>query len=136
MNGLGKQGISLRNSMVGYVIRIAFVVYLIPVYGIKGYIIGMVVSSAIVSAMNMGTVVKTTGMALDIRNWLLRPGIVGLIMFVIGRYVFYFFTIFNQSAAVTTLLAIFGNVLIALILLFVFGVLDKKETLKLIGINK
>ena len=105
-------------------------------YLFKGYIIGMVVSSAIVSVMNMGTVVKTTGMALDIRNWLVKPGIIGVITFVIGRYVYYFFTIFNQSAAVTTLLAIFGNVLIAFILLFVFGVLDRKETLKLIGINK
>lgn len=136
MNGLGKQGISLRNSMVGYVIRIAFVVYLIPIYGIKGYIIGMVVSSAIVSVMNMGTVVKTTGMALDIRNWMVKPGIIGVITLLIGRYVYYFFTIFNQSAAITTLLAIFGNVLIAFILLFVFGVLDRKDTLKLIGINK
>lgn len=136
MNGLGKQGISLRNSMVGYVIRIAFVVYLIPVYGIKGYIVGMVISSACVCAINMGTVIKTTGMVLDLRNWLIKPGIIGAIMFAIGRYIYYFFTIFNLSAALTVLLAVFGNVLIAFILLFVFGVLNTKETLKLIGINK
>lgn len=136
MNGLGKQGISLRNSMVGYAIRIAFVIYFIPAYGIKGYIIGMVVSSAVVSVLNMCTVVKTTGMVLDIRNWLIKPGIIGLIMFVIGKYIYYFFTIFKLGAAITILLAIFGDVLIAFILLFVFGVLDRKETMKLIGINK
>lgn len=135
MNGLGKQGICLRNSMVGYVIRIAFVIYLIPVYGIKGYIVGMVVSSAVVCALNLGTVVKTTGMILDIRNWLIKPGIIGVIMFVIGRYVFYFFTIFKLSGILTILMAIFGNVLIAFILLFLFGVLDKKEMMKLIGIS-
>jgi len=34
MNGLGKQGILLRNSIVGYVIRILFVIYFVPSYGI------------------------------------------------------------------------------------------------------
>lgn len=135
MNGLGKQGISLRNSMIGYVIRIAFVVYFIPVYGIKGYIIGMIVSSAIVCALNIGTVVKTTGMVLDFRNWLIKPGIIGIIMFAIGRYVYYFFTIFKFSSVITVLMAISGNILIAFILLFVFGVLDRKEMMKLIGIK-
>jgi len=38
MNGLGKQGILLRNSIVGYVIRILFVIYFVPSYGIAGYI--------------------------------------------------------------------------------------------------
>lgn len=133
MNGLGKQGISLRNSMVGYAIRIFFVVYLIPVYGIKGYILGMIVSSAIVCFLNMGTVVKTTGMVLDFRNWFIKPAIIGVIMIFIGRYVFYFFTIFKFSSALTVLMAVFGNVLIAFILLFVFGILDRKEMIKLIG---
>lgn len=136
MNGLGKQGISLRNSMVGYVIRIAFVIYLIPVYGLKGYIAGMVVSSALVCVLNMATVVKTTGMVLDFRNWIIKPGIIGLIMFLIGKYIYYFFTIFKLGSSLTILLTIFGDVAIAFILLLVFGVLDRKETLKLIGINK
>ena len=136
MNGLGKQGISLRNSMVGYIIRIAFVIYLIPVHGIKGYIIGMIVSSAIVCALNIATVVKTTGMVLDIRNWLMKPAIIGAVMLAIGRYVFYFFTIFRFSSVLTTIMAVSGNVLIAFILLFVFGILDKKEMMKLIGIKK
>ncbi len=136
MNGLGKQGISLRNSMVGYAIRIAFVIYLIPVYGLKGYIIGMISSSAIVCALNLGTVVKTTGMVLDIRNWLIKPGIIGVIMFAIGRYIYYFFTIFKLSYVLTILMSVFSNILIAFILLFVFGVLDKKEMIKLVGIDK
>jgi len=38
LNGLGKQGISLRNSVIGYSIRIAAVYFLIPVYGIDAYI--------------------------------------------------------------------------------------------------
>jgi len=136
MNGLGKQGVSLRNSMVGYVIRIVFVIYLIPVYGIKGYIVGMVVSSAIVCALNIGTVVKTTGMLLDIRNWLIKPGIIGVIMFAIGRYIYYFFTIFKLGSVLSILMAVSSNVLIAFILLFVFGVLDKKEILNLVGIRQ
>jgi len=53
MNGLGKQGILLRNSIVGYVIRILFVIYFVPSYGIAGYIAGMVVSSICVCILDI-----------------------------------------------------------------------------------
>jgi len=136
LNGLGKQGISLRNSIVGYVIRISFVIYCIPVYGISGYIAGMIISSIFVCCLNIATVVKTTGMALDFRNWILKPGLVGVIMFFIGKYIESFFTIFNLEHTWTIVLTIFGNIIIAFSLMFVFGALDKEELIKLIGLKR
>ncbi|HPD01190.1 MAG TPA: stage V sporulation protein B [Acetivibrio sp.] len=136
LNGLGKQGISLRNSIVGYIIRIAFVIYCIPAYGISGYITGMIISSICVCCLNIATVVKTTGMILDFRNWVLKPGLVGAIMFFIGKYIESFFTIFNLEYTWTVVLTIFGNVITAFSLMFVLGALDREETLKLLGLKK
>ncbi|HHV30232.1 MAG TPA: stage V sporulation protein B [Clostridium sp.] len=136
MNGLGKQGILLRNSIVGYAIRIVFVIYCIPVYGIAGYIAGMVISSICVCILDVSTVVKTTGMALDFRNWILKPGLVGIIMLLIGKYVQSFFTIFNLSHLWTVVLTIVGNIVIGFLLMFALGALDKDEMLTMIGLKK
>lgn len=136
LNGLGKQGISLRNSIIGYVIRISFVYFCIPLYGTKGYVCGLVISSACVCGLNLHTVVKTTGMTLDIRNWIFKPGLVGAIMFFIGKYVYSFFNIFELGSNWNTVLAIAGNVIVAISLMVTVGVLQKEEVLKLIGIKK
>ncbi|TYQ16793.1 UNVERIFIED_CONTAM: stage V sporulation protein B [Acetivibrio alkalicellulosi] len=132
LNGLGKQGISLRNSVVGYIIRIIFVVYCLPVYGIPGYITGLIISSAIVCILNICTVIKTTGMAIDFRNWIIKPGIVCLIMIFTGKYIYSFFTLFDAGNRGTVILALIGNIIIGFLLMFVSGVLDKEEILKLI----
>ena len=127
LNGLGKQGISLRNSLIGYAIRICFVYFLLPVYGINSYIWGIVASYACVSVMNMYTVSRVSGMALDVRNWVLKPGIVGVVMVLSGKYILSFFEIFSPSHTWTVVFAVTGNILAALSLLLVFGVLDRRE---------
>lgn len=136
LNGLGKQGVSLRNSIVGYIIRIAFVYICIPIYGTMGYVWGLVISSICVCSLNLFTVVKSTGLILDIRNWILKPGLVGGVMFFIGKYIYSFFAIFRLGSNWNMVLAIAGNIVISISLLVAFGVLQKDEVSKLIGIRK
>ncbi|HHX18149.1 MAG TPA: stage V sporulation protein B [Clostridium sp.] len=131
LNGLGKQGISLRNSIVGYVIRILFVVYCIPVYGVKGYIAGIIISSACVCGLNTYTVTKMTGMVLDFRNWILKPGIVCIVIMFVHKYINSFFNIFNIGGSGAVIANILGNGAVAFGLMFVVGAIDKEEVLKL-----
>jgi stage V sporulation protein B len=133
LNGLGKQSLSLRNSVIGYAIRIGFVYYMVPLSGVNGYVWGIIVSTSIVCVLNLSSVVKTTGMFLDIRNWIIKPGIVGAVMFFTGKYVYAFFEIFNIGLTFTTLLTVLGSIVIGLMLMMVVGVLDKDEVLKLVG---
>jgi len=136
MNGLGKQGISLRNSILGYVIRIGFVYFCIPLYGINSYVWGVIISSACVCALNLYTVAKTTGMTFDLRNWILKPGFVCVVMILAGKYIYSFFGIFDLGHRYNTVLAIIGNLFTALSLMVFIGVLKKDEILRLIGIKK
>jgi stage V sporulation protein B len=136
MNGLGKQGVCLRNSIIGSTIRIAFVYFYIPIYGIQGYVWGIILSSAGVCALNLYTIVKTTGMTLDIRNWMIKPGMVGLVMAFTGKYIYSFFEIFNFGTTWTILLALICNILTALALMVVIGVLNKEELVSLVKRKK
>jgi len=136
LNGLGKQGIYLKNSIIGYAIRIGFVYFCIPIYGINSYIWGVIVSSGCVCVLNLYTIVKTTGMALDIRNWIIKPGTVCIIMLLTGKYIFSFFNMFVSSTRLNTLTAVFGSFTVALMLMFVVGALDIGELRKLLGLKK
>jgi stage V sporulation protein B len=136
LNGLGKQAISLRNSIIGHIIRIGFVYFCIPIYGINSYAWGMVISAACVCALDLYTVTKTTGMFLDIRNWILKPGLVCAAMIFMGKYIYSFFGIFVSGQTYNTFFAAGGYLLIAVALMFVTGVLQREEILRLIGIKK
>lgn len=136
LNGLGKQAINLRNTVVGYIIRICFVIFAIPILGLKGYIIGIVISLAVVCVLNLHTVIKNTGMMLDFRNWIIKPGIVCMIMNFICEYVYCFFKIFLSSDKIITIFTITTNAFISLMIMIVFGVLRKNEILHLLGLKK
>jgi len=127
LNGLGKQGISLRNSVIGSTIRIGFVYFAIPQYGIKGYVWGIIVSSAIVCVLNLITVIKTSGMVVDFRNWIIKPGVVGVAMILISKYIYSFVDIFFNNNVITIATTLSLNFIIAICLMVVVGALKKDE---------
>ncbi len=127
LNGLGKQGISLRNSVIGSSIRIGFVYFAIPKYGIRGYVWGIILSSALVCILNLITVIKTSGMVMDFRNWIIKPGLVGVIMILISKYIYSFVDIFSNKNFMTIAMTLSLNFTIAICLMVVVGALKKDE---------
>jgi len=94
MNGLGKQEFFLE-LYCGLCNKNTFCDLLCSFIRNCRIYCGMVVSSICVCILDISTVIKTTGMALDFRNWIIKPGLAGAIMLVIGKYVQSFFTIFH-----------------------------------------
>jgi stage V sporulation protein B len=136
LNGLGKQGVLLRNTVIGSTIRIGFVYFLIPVYGIRSYVWGLVTSFLITACINLLDINRITGLLLDIRNWVLKPGIVGVIMIITGRYIYDFFGIFTKNSNIVILFTLATNVFTGFFLMVVTGVLKKDEVLALMSIKK
>lgn len=136
LNGLGRQGALLRNTVIGSAIRIGFVLFMLPVYGIKSYIWGLVVSFLTAATLNLLTINRLTGLVMDIRNWALKPGIVCLIMIFTGKYILSFFDMIVDSGIMKLLLTLTVNVTAALLLMVMAGVLDRDEVLKLAGLKK
>ncbi len=130
LNGLGKQAVSLRNSIIGNSIRICFVYFFIPIYGIKGYTAGIIISSALVCSLNIYSIIRTTGMAVDIRNWIVKPGMVAAVMVFISKYIYGFFMIFNAGHTWTVFMSICGNAAVSAALMVAAGALDRDEVFK------
>lgn len=136
LNGLGKQAISLRNSIIGNTIRIGAVYFIIPLYGLTGYIWGTIASSIVVCVLNLYTVIKTTGMALDFGNWLIKPGLVFLFMILTSRYMYSFFTLFPVGSSWVMALTLLGNIFAGLTFMVVVGALSKEEVFRMLGVRK
>jgi stage V sporulation protein B len=136
MNGLGKQGILLRNTVIGSVLRIGAVYFLVPALGIKGYITGFTISLIVAEILNLSAIHKITGMVFDLRNWLIKPGIVGLAVVLTGKCIRRFFSLFHLAAPVVTLLSLSASTLTAAFLMVTAGVLKPQEILKTVGLKK
>lgn len=53
LNGLGKTGLTFVYSMVSLLVRLGFVFFVIPVFGINGYLGGLIVSQAVQTLLCM-----------------------------------------------------------------------------------
>jgi len=73
LNGLGKETATLKHSMVTSLIRLGFVWFGIPYFGLNAYIIALIISNFIGAVLNMNTTMKTTGMSIEIGDWVIKP---------------------------------------------------------------
>ncbi len=135
LNGLGKQGILLRNTIIGSVLRIAVVCILIPLFGIKVYILGLTVSLILTECLNLAAINRVTGLVYDLRGWVFKPGLAGILSILCARYVYLFFNMFALGQIVATLLTLGTNVLITATLMVFTGVVDLNEIKILIGLK-
>ena len=78
INGLGKQSFSLITSAAGYIITIGFIWFGVPVYGMDAYIWGSIISIAVTVILNLCFIIKTTGLAVNLRNWVLKPSVIAV----------------------------------------------------------
>lgn len=136
LNGLGKQGILLRNTIIGSILRIGSVYFLIPVYGISSYILGFTLSLIVTEGLNLMMIHKITGLVFDLREWLLKPGLIGIVMILTSKFISAFFEIFQLGDVMTILLTLSANIFIAGFLMIIAGVLKPEEIFKLTGLKK
>lgn len=136
LNGLGKQGIILRNTTVGSCIRIGFVWFIVPYFGIPGYVLGMVLSLIVVCIIDLCAVVRNTGIPVNIPDWVVKPGIVALVVLPAGRLFYQFYDIFIASSALKTVLAVSSEAGAAALLMLVLGIISRDEILRLMYIRR
>ncbi|MGN0115059.1 MAG: oligosaccharide flippase family protein [Acutalibacteraceae bacterium] len=85
LKGLNQQNHSLCYSAVDSVLRIAFILVLVPRYGMAGFLFMMVLSNLFTSSMNVGRLLKISKAKFDIVNWVLKP----VLFIIIGGAVSY-----------------------------------------------
>lgn len=135
LNGLGKQGVLLRDTVIGSVIRIAVVYFLMPLYGIRIYVLSLMVSYTLTSCLNLFVINKITGLVIDLRGWILKPGLVFLVMALTGKYIYYFFFMLNIDQTIMILLTLAANAMISGFLMMLAGVFKPEDILNMAGLR-
>lgn len=137
MNGLGQQGALLRNTLVGSFIRIAAVFILIPIYGIKSYTWGIVASYIITVALNLLSMNKVTGLVIDIRKWVIKPGLASVLMILCYGIVK---DILDSVLMLTAITGAFFSLAISLLagilIMHILGVFRFEEYLNILNFKK
>lgn len=85
LNGLGKQGISLATSAAGYIAIILSIWYGVPEFGMEAYIWGNFISMAVTVFLNLIVIARTTGLALELRNWIIKPLILSILVILASK---------------------------------------------------
>lgn len=76
INGLGKAHLTFLNSVAGLSLRIILLALIIPKFGIYGYLISVLISQLVTTALDVIIVVKNIHFKFDAVNSLLKPGII------------------------------------------------------------
>lgn len=115
LNGFNKQKEALVSSICGDAIRIGFVWFAVPTYGISGYVAGMITSSVVVCLLNLRMIMKTTGMSLPLRKWIIKPGLVFGVMALLAEPIRRVALLVPADARLQTVLMVGMQVLVGLL---------------------
>ncbi len=136
LNGLGKQGILLRNTIIGSAVRIFSVCLLIPVYGINSYIWGLTASFILTDILNLASIHKLTGLIIDLRNWLLKPSIAAIAMILTSKTAFIILASSIPSAPLRFLLSFLAGAVPGFMILSALGVVSIEEIIHRVFIKR
>lgn len=76
INGLGKAHITFINSIIGSVCKILLIIFLIPLHGISGYLIALLIGQLVVTALDTFAVLRNVRLDLHLGDAIVKPGIV------------------------------------------------------------
>jgi stage V sporulation protein B len=137
LQGLGKVGITLRNSAAGAVCNIALIYVLtaVPTYGIRGTAIAMDISWALVALLNLCSVFYFTGISFSFGNFVAVP-LVG--SFLMGGVVYSLFQLiwaWTGDVIITTIGSLFAGGTAYFVYLLFSGTIKKDDLSKIPGIG-
>ncbi len=125
LNGLGEHTFIFQTNIISSVINIAFIYFLIPVYGVNAYLVGWFVSLILTMLLSLFKIYCCTQVQIQFGSCFLKPLLAGLTAGLVIRYVIQI----GSPSKVFFLMCISAMMLLYLLFLMVLGCL-KKETLK------
>ena len=124
LKGLDEQNFTFKNSFFDCAVRIALVWFIVPRHGMAGFLGVMYVSNIFTCAMNVGRLIKVTGVKVRFfKSVLLPAALSGATCFGLSSAL-EFLSLSELAFAVTLLLS---SILVYIILLNLTGVTEKSE---------
>lgn len=125
LNALGLQNKCMVNIIAGEGIQLVltYILAAIPALNICGYIIGMIVSSTVVMALNIFLIRRLTNTAPSFRQCFLKPGILSIFLSLVSGLSYMYFR------------SVFSSELFAIVISFVVSLIVYVSTFPLMGIH-
>ena len=73
LNGLGKMTNTFLHNMIASAIMLGFVIFLIPIYGMKGYLWGLIASDFVIIFLDLLVILHTTRLSFDPYITIIKP---------------------------------------------------------------
>ncbi|SET69133.1 stage V sporulation protein B [Natronincola peptidivorans] len=131
LHGMGKQVITTINYLLGMIVQLYCTYFLIPnpQYGINGFFIGFILSTFVIFALNLITLIRYIKLDLPFIHSILKPSFASLFMIVAMIFSYRgFYQLFESNGWSTVFSSIIGGCLYIL-LLFLTKALDFKHIL-------
>lgn len=78
MNGLGMQKQTFKTNIIGSLICISTILTVVPIKGILGFVLAMLLQSGTVTILLLWQVLKNIDLPVDLYNWLFKPILAGI----------------------------------------------------------
>lgn len=88
LKGLDKQVLVMGINILDLLTSVTLIYFLLPIQGIKGYIIVLFVSEILNGLVSLGLLIKETKIKIDFVNWIFKPG---LAIFLLNSIIKYFY---------------------------------------------
>lgn len=126
LNGIDKHMFTFRNNIIGLGIRIMFIYLLIPRVGLKGYLIGLLVSMIVVTVLDIYCLVKATSLCFNPFTFIIMPAVCCISTLAL-HHVFMRIYTFSYSLKVNTLLNMAFYFIVVIPLLLVTRCISFKD---------
>ena len=123
LNGLGEHLFIFRNSVISSVINIAFIYFLMPVWGINAYIAGLFSGLAFSSLSSVHRARQTADIKTDPVSLVLKPIVCAAASGLLAKY----FIGFMDPSKLSYIISAIGMLAVYVLLLIACGSLDKSD---------
>lgn len=88
LKGLGHQLYTMRVNIVDSLLSVAFIVVLLPIFGIKGYVAVIFITELINTTFSILKLLEVTSVSTPIGKWILRPIVSVVLATIVSRFIF------------------------------------------------
>ncbi|MBQ5591174.1 MAG: oligosaccharide flippase family protein [Clostridia bacterium] len=115
LKGLNKQNYTLLYNTIDSSLRILLILFLVPRFGMQGFLVMMVFSNLLTCSLNFIKLLKVTVLKFDIKNWVIKPLISIIISVATANKIC--FNITNNTAHIIIGITIISSIYFTLILI-------------------
>ncbi len=110
LNGLGHTKTTFRNNMLATAVRISFVIFAIPKFGIKGYLFGLLFSEILCSMLHIISLTKHCKIHYKTDEFIIKPVLVEILSLGVSLFIFQLLrSSFNMNNILNLLIAGFAG---------------------------